>query len=174
MAVDTLSRRALLEAKRDNDYAPRHKVWPPTGYVAPTAEEFAELRRAAHRYAVGVAYRSVWERVSDEQVLRRTQLAEVIGTLRGRAEREVYAYTRALRDELRRRKVTFQSIAVLRCEACSHASERLFEVTQETHPGLESRRGPVTSGWYCARCWSGYTVGDLAEGPADDETEDAE
>ena len=164
MAVDTLSRRALSEARRDNDYAPRHKVWPPAGYVAPTAEEFAELLRAAHGYATGLTYRSVWERLTDDQVLRRTQLAEVIGRLHGRAASEVYAYTRALRNELRRRKVTFQSIAILRCEACSHATERLFEATQETHPGLESRRGPVTSGWYCARCWSGDDVTDEDEG----------
>lgn len=163
MAVDTLSRRALLEAKEHNDLAPRCRLWPPEGYVAPTAEEFAELLRAAHRYAVGMTYRSVWERLSDEQVLRRIQLAGVMGTLRGQAEREVYDYARALRDELRRRKVAFQSIALLRCEACSHASERLFEVTQKTHPGLESRRGPVTSGWYCARCWSGDDVTDEDE-----------
>lgn len=166
MAVDTLSRRALLEAKRDGDYAPRHRVWPPKGYVAPTAEEFAELLRAAHGYACLTFHRSVWGRVSDEQVLRRTQLVGVIGILRGRAEREVYAYARALRDELRRRGVTFQSIAVLRCEACTHASERLFEVTQKTHPGLESQRGPVTSAWFCVRCWSGDDVAD------EDETED--
>lgn len=154
MTVDTLSRRALLEAKRAGDYAPRHRVWPPAGYVAPTAEEFAELRRAAHGYATGRVYRSVWERVSDDQVLRRAQLCELAGPLRGRAEGEVYDYARALRDELRRRGVTFQSLAVLRCEACSHATERLFEATQDTHPGMTNRSGdPVASAWYCARCW---------------------
>jgi hypothetical protein len=173
MAVDILSRRALLEAKKAGSYAPRMKVWPPEGYRPPTAEEFDALRQMARRYSRTTFRGATWKHVGDEQVLRRAQLAEVIGTLRGQAEREVYAYTRALRDELRRRKVTFQSIAVLRCEACSHATERLFEVTQQTHPGLESQRGPVTSGWYCARCWSGYTVGDLADGLADEnESED--
>ena len=163
-----LSRRALLKMKRDNGFAPRHRVWPPKGYVAPTAEEFDALRQMARRYSRTTFRGATWKHVGDEQVLRRTQLAELIGTLHGHAEAEVYAYTRALRDELRRRGVTFTSLALLRCEACSHATERLFEVTQETHPGLESQRGPVTSGWYCARCWSG----DDAAG--EDETEDEE
>jgi hypothetical protein len=165
MAVDTLSPRARLKAKQSGGYAPRVKVWPPEGYVAPTAEEFDALRQAARRYSgLGGAH---WKRVTADQLLRRYQLAEVIGRLPDQAaEREVYAYTRALRDELRRRGLVHQSIAVLRCEACSHGTERLFEVTQETHPGLKSQRGPVTSGWYCARCWNG--------GTADDELEDEE
>ncbi|WP_086559942.1 hypothetical protein [Streptomyces africanus] len=168
MAVDTLSRRALLEAKRDNDYAPRVKVWPPDGYAPPTEDEFAELRRAARRYFGQHAYPPKhWDFMNDGQVLRHVQLAELAGSMHGHAEAELYAYTRALRDELHRRGVTFQSLAVLRCEACSHASERLFEVTQDTHPGLRSQRGPVTSGWYCARCWSGDDVAD------EDELEDA-
>jgi hypothetical protein len=168
VAIDTLSHRALLEAKETHSYAPRQKVWPPKGYVAPTAEEFADLLRAAHGYATGLVYRSVWERLSDEQVLRRTQLIEVIGALPPREECEVYDYLRALRNELRRRKVTFRSIAVLRCESCNHASERLFEATQETHPGLAKRDGEkISSAFYCARCWSGEDV-------ADDETEDEE
>jgi hypothetical protein len=176
LSVDTLSRRALLEAKRDSSYAPRVKVWPPEAYAPPTAEEFDALRQAARRYFGGRSFQPKhWDFMTDDQVLHRMQLAEVIGRLDGPAEREVYAYTRALRDELRRRGLVHRSIAVLRCEACSHATERLFEVTQTTHPGLESQRGPVTSGWYCARCWSGYTLGDLADGAADkDELEDEE
>jgi hypothetical protein len=168
VAVDTLSRRALLEMKQAGSYAPRVKVWPPEGYVPPTAEEFDALRQMARRYSRTTFRGATWKHVGDDQVLRRYQLAEVIGRLTGPAEREVYTYTRALRDELRRRGLVHRSITVLRCEACSHGSERLFEVTQETHPGLKSPRGPVTSGWYCARCWSG-------KGPTDeDETEDSE
>jgi hypothetical protein len=168
MAVNTLSRRALLEAKRDNDYAPRVKVWPPDGYVAPTAEEFAELRGAARSYATGAAYRSRWERVSDDQVQRHLQLVELMVIRDAPTTKAVYGYARALRDELRRRGLVHRSLAVLRCEACSHATERLFEATQETHLGRTA-----TSAWYCARCWSGYTLGDLADGvPDEDETED--
>lgn len=157
MAVDIFAPQSLLKMKRDNDFAPRVKAWPPEGYVAPTAEEFAELREAAHGYSTGLTYRSVWKRVTDDQVLRRYQLAELARPMHGRAEANLYAYTRALRDELRRRGLVHRSLAVLRCEACSHGTERLFEVTQETHPGLKSQRGPMTSGWYCARCWSGRT-----------------
>ncbi|WP_030247968.1 hypothetical protein [Streptomyces sp. NRRL S-455] len=159
MAVDTLSRQALLEAKQEGGYAPRVKVWPPEGYVPPTAEEFDTLRQAARRYAGVVFHLTYWKKVTDDQVLRRYQLAEVDGP----EERAVYAYTRALRDELRRRGLVHRSIALLRCEQCSHATERLFEVTQETHPGLKSPRGPVTSAWYCARCWSGDDVADEDE-----------
>jgi hypothetical protein len=169
MAIDTLSRRALLEAKRASDYAPRVKVWPPEDYVPPTAEEFDALRQMARRYSRTTFRGATWKHVGNDQVLRRYQLAEVIGDLDGQAEREVYAYTRALRDEMRRRGLVHRSIAVLRCEACSHATERLFEVTQKTHPGLENRSGTkVPSAWFCARCWSGDDVAD------EDEAEDEE
>jgi hypothetical protein len=161
VAVDTLSRRARLEAKQAGSFAPRHKVWPPEGYVAPTAEEFDALRQMARRYSGTTFQGATWKHVSDDQVLRRYQLAEVIGDISGHAQAYLYAYTRALRDELRRRGLVHRSIAVLRCEACSHASERLFEATQETHPGLENRSGTrVPSAWFCARCWSGDDVAD--------------
>lgn len=167
MAVDTLSRRALLVMKRDNDYAPRVKTWPPDGYVVPTAEEFAELLIAAQRHQNGYTRPSYWNRKTGAEVLRHAQLCELTGALHGPLSSAVYGYARALRAELRRRDITYRSMALLRCEACSHGSERLFEVTQETHPGLKSQRGPVTSAWYCAQCWSGRTWdGD------EDETED--
>lgn len=176
MAADTLSRRALLEAKRDDDVAPRMKVWPPKGYVPPTAEEFAELLRAAHRYSGLALQVTYWKKVSDEQVQRRLQLVEVAGTQRGRDDNALTGYTRALRDEARKRGLVHRSIAVLRCEACSHATERLFEATQGTHPGLENRSGTrIPSAWFCARCWSGCTLGDIADGLADEDgTEDEE
>lgn len=175
MAADTLSRRALLEMKRDNDVAPRMKVWPPEGYVPPTTGEFAELLSAAQRCASGYLYPSYWDRMSGDDVTRHAQLCELAGSsLRGRLATEVYSYTAALRREMSRRKITFRSIAILRCESCSHATERLYEATQETHPGLENKSGTrIPSAWFCARCWSGYTLGDLADGLADeDETED--
>lgn len=161
MAVDTLSRRALLEAKESGNYAPRHKVWPPAGY----AGEFADLLRRAKRH------RSQWERVDDATVLRLAQLCELAGSLfTGQDKGFIYDYARALRQEMNRRGITFWSIAILRCQSCSHATERLFE--ERNRPGLPAQKD---SAWYCARCWSGYTLGDLADGAADeDETEDGE
>jgi hypothetical protein len=156
LAVDTLSRRALLEMKRDNDYAPRTKSWPPKGYVAPTAWEFSELLRMARRHHSGPLYRSHWDKVSDEQVLRRAQLCELAGPGLSRKDAgAVYDYARSLRKEMNRRKVVFVSLALLRCAGCSHSTERLFEATQATHPGMENRSGTrIDSAWFCARCWS--------------------
>jgi hypothetical protein len=166
MAVDTLSRRALLEAKKNAGYAPRTKVWPPDGYVAPTAEEFAGLLRVARSHSSGATYRSTWERMDDATVLRRMQLAE-LARFHGREKTWVYDYTHALRQEASRRGLVHRSIAILRCESCHHATERLFEATQETHSGLSNRSdNPVDSAWFCARCWSGDDVA------GEDETED--
>jgi hypothetical protein len=72
MTVDTLSRRALLEMKQGSDFAPRVKVWPPEGYVAPTSEEFAALRQAARRYSRATFRDATWKHVDDDQVLRRS------------------------------------------------------------------------------------------------------
>lgn len=174
MAVDTLSRRALTEARQPGSLAPRHRTWPPEGYVAPTDAEFAGLLRLAKRRAAGQTFRAQWERLDDATVLRRAQLCELSSTVfDGQDKNFIYDYTRALRDELRRRGVTFRSLAVLRCQSCSHATERLFEATQATHPGMVNRSDePVSSAFYCARCWSGYTLGDLADGLDEDETGD--
>lgn len=156
MTIDVFSRRALLEAKKEGDvYAPRQKVWPPKGYVPPTVGEFAELVRAARRYADGWTFRAQWERMTDDTVIRQVQLVEI---LRGDDARTkaVYDYAHELRREMSRRGLVHRSIAVLRCEGCSHASERLFEATQTTHPGMVNRSGDtVDSAWFCARCWSG-------------------
>lgn len=174
MAADTLSPRALREMKADGGEA-RYLTWPPEGYVAPTEAEFAELLRLARGHRTAPAFRAQWERLDDAVVLRRAQLCELSSAVfTGPDANAVYGYSRALRDELRRRGVTFRSLAVLRCASCNHATERLFEATQVTHPGLENQHGrPVASALYCARCWSGYTLGDLADGLADeDETED--
>lgn len=176
MAVDTLSRRALLEAKEFGDYAPRIKSWPPDGYVAPTVSEFAGLLLVAKRRAAGQTTPATWKNIADETVLRHAQLCALAGQMfTGQDANAVYGYARALRSEMNRRKITFTSLALHRCESCSHASERLFEATQETHPGMEGRRGKrIASAFYCTRCWSGYTLGDLADGLADeDETEGA-
>lgn len=177
MAIDTLSRRALLEAKESGDYAPRLKTWPPDGYVAPTDEEFAGLLLVAKRRASGQTTPATWRNTADETVLRHAQLCALAGPMfTGQDANAVYGYARVLRSEMNRRGITFRSLAVLRCESCSHASERLFEATQDTHPGMENRHGKrITSAFFCARCWSGYTLGDLVDGPADedDEAEDA-
>ncbi|MFD8226877.1 hypothetical protein ACFV16_22200 [Streptomyces massasporeus] len=168
MAVDLLSRRALLEMKRGNGVAPRHRVWPPEGYVAPTADGFTELHSRLRNKSVYVITRGAWEKWPDDRIVREMQLLEIAPYREWGLETAAYAWSHSLRNEMSRRKLVHRSIRLHRCEACSHATERLFEVTQETHPGLENRSGdPVASAWFCARCWSGDDVAD--EGEAEDE-----
>lgn len=174
MAVDTLSRRALLETKADNDFAPRLRVWPPEGYTAPTAGEFADLRSRLSNRSVYVITRGAWEKWTDDRIVREMQLLEIAPYREWGLETAAYAWSHTLRNEMSRRKLVHRSIRLHRCESCSHATELLFEATQETHPGMENRHGTrIASAFFCARCWSGFTLGDLADGPADeDETED--
>jgi hypothetical protein len=104
-------------------------------------------------------YRAQWERMSDATVLRHSQLLEILPRTDARDSREAYEYATAIRRELNRRKLVRQSIAILKCESCSRSTERLFEATQKTHPGLANRSDtPVGSAWFCARCWSGDDV----------------
>lgn len=133
-------------------YAPRYYAWPPPGYIEPTPAEFEELRR----HIAGKAQRSarMWERLSDADLTRRAQLLELIGPMLDRTERAAsYDYAHALRAEQSRRGVWHQSLAIPRCERCSHGAERVFEATQETH-GLEH------PAWLCVQCWSETGGGD--------------
>lgn len=168
MAIDTFSRGALLEAKQANDYAPRHSAWPPAGYTSPTDEEFAALRSRLANKSVYVITRGAWEKWSDEQIVREMQLLEIAPHREWGLETAAYAWIHTLRNEMSRRKLVHRSVRLHRCESCSHGTERLFEATQATHPGLTNRRDePVVSTWFCARCWSEST-------PGEDESEDDE
>lgn len=176
MSVDTLSRRALLEMKRDSGaFAPRIKAWPPKNYTAPTAEEFTALRTAARRRISRAVFTASWARIPDAEAIRHLQLLRIVPRTDGRDEHALYTYAHELRREANRRGLPApQPLEVHRCESCSHGTERLFEATQKTHPGLSNRSDtPVESAWFCARCWSGWTLGDVWDGAADEsETED--
>ncbi|MER8118914.1 hypothetical protein [Streptomyces sp. NPDC094031] len=133
-------------------FAPRMRLWPPDGYRAPEAEEFTALRTKADRFARHGMTRAARERMDDATLIRSLQLIELMGD----NSRVVYEYTHALRRAMTRRGLVHQSIAILRCESCSHSTERLFEATQTTHPGMSNRSSElVASAWFCARCWSG-------------------
>lgn len=168
MTIDALSRKALLEAKQANDYAPRHQAWPPEGYTAPTDEEWAALRSRLANKSVYVITRGAWEKWTDERIVREMQLLEVAPYREWDLETAAYAWSHTLHNEMRRRKLVHRSIRLHRCEACSHGTERLFEATQDTHPGLVNRSDErISSAWFCARCWSGRTWDD--EDEAEDE-----
>lgn len=145
-------------------FAPRYKPWPPAGYAPPTAEEFEELRRVAARHAAGGFFRSHWDRVSDETLTRRVQLVEIRPRVDSRDEHGMYDYARELRREMNRRGLVHRSIAILRCGSCPSATERLWEATQATHPGMVNQSGTlVESTWLCTQCWSGERTDDQEE-----------
>lgn len=151
-------------------YAPRYKVWPPAGYTPPTDAEFVDLRRVAERHAAGGFYRVWWDRMSDDKLTRHLQLVEIRPRIDGASEHAMYGYARDLRREMTRRGLVHRSIAILRCQSCPHHTERLWEATQQTHPGMENRSGElIESIWLCARCWSGERDDELDGGddPAD-------
>lgn len=153
MAIDPFSPAGLRQTKQDKDYAPHIKTWPPVGYVAPTEDEFDAIRAKAERHSHGGFWRWQWERMDNASVIRQLKLIELMREHNGKA---LLDYTHELRRVARERGITHTSIALLRCGACNHGTERLFEVTQDTHPGMTDRYDiKVDSAWFCARCWSG-------------------
>ncbi len=131
-------------------YAKRYRTWPPEGFTEPTTEELARVIADAGRIS---EQPHMLRRMADDRI-RRTQ--EVINWFGGRRDvirsREMYGYLHSLISEGRKRGIIVPPVGVLRCEICSHASERLWEATPETHP--YERNGEPCSAFVCARCWS--------------------
>ncbi|MEO3976681.1 hypothetical protein [Streptomyces sp. CAU 1734] len=151
-------------ARQAATFAPRVRLWPPDGYRAPDAGEFTALRTSAARFARHGMTRAARERMDSATLIRGLQLIEIMGD----NSRAVYEYAQTLRREMTRRNLVHRSIALPRCESCSHSTERLFEATQKTHPGVSNRSSELlSSAWFCARCWSGDDTGD-----GDDDDED--
>lgn len=69
-------------------------------------------------------------------------------------------YLHALRRELSSRPdaPVFVSLRHRRCAMCSHASDRLWEATGETHVIVDRNDEPIKSAFVCARCWSDYLI----------------
>ncbi|GGU38717.1 hypothetical protein GCM10010289_69480 [Streptomyces violascens] len=139
-------------SRRAATFAPRMRLWPPDGYRAPDVQEFTALCTSAARFARHGMTGAARERMDNATLTRSLQLIELMGD----DSRAVYEYAHALRREMTRRGLVHRSIALLRCESCSHRTERLFEATQKTHPGMSNRSSEfVASAWFCVRCWSG-------------------
>jgi hypothetical protein len=90
--------------------------------------------------------RGQWARRDDAWVLRQLQLVEIVPARRLGLEHEAYEWAHDVRREADRRGLVHTSLRVLRCEYCSHGTERLYETTVDTH---RVERG----GWACVRCW---------------------
>ncbi len=154
-------------ARSSVTFAPRMRLWPPDGYRAPEAEEFTTVRTKAERFARHGMTRAARERVDDATLIRSLQLIELMGDNTS----AVYEYAHSLRREMARRGLVHQSIAILRCESCSHSTERLFEATQTTHPGMINKSSEaVASAWFCVRCWSGDGFDTDFDDDGDEET----
>jgi hypothetical protein len=131
----------------------RYRTWPPEGYAEPTAEEWAALERRLRNPSARPSMRGQWARRDDAWVARQLQLVEICPARRWGLEQAAYSWASDLRREANRRKLVHTSLRVLRCEWCSHASERLYEISSDTHD-VTDRNDEPTSGWACVRCWS--------------------
>lgn len=129
-----------------------YRDWHPVGRAGITDEERATFLREMPRYPTWL--RGQWAKLTDEQLMRRMQLAQVLAD-RDRSKAHDNG-VRALRGELRRRSMVFaparDGILIPRCEICSHGSERVFQASSETHD-IERNDEPCVA-FLCVRCWS--------------------
>jgi hypothetical protein len=151
--MSALTHNESSEALARGPYAKRYRPWPPEGYAPPTGEEFRQLAEKIRRHGTYTLTRMGRDKIQDEVIIRHMQLIEIFPDQRGA---KIYDYTRWLREEMNRRKITHKSIKLPRCGLCSHASERLWEVTPETHNIIEHDK--PWSGFVCSRCWSEYLI----------------
>ena len=136
-------------------YAKRYRVWPPKGFKEPTREELGVvLRRRSmpnlRKYTV-------------DQLIRWMEIMEWFGATVHRTpglEKQIVDFMHTVRREIDGRpdRRPYRSIRIHRCSMCSHASERVWEATGETHAITDRDDEPVKSAFVCARCWSDYLL----------------
>jgi len=137
-------------------YAKRYRPWPPEGFKEPDRAELDEALR--HRKWINL------RRFTVDQLVRWLEVIDWFGPSVYRnkpgVEGQIVDFLHVLRRELRGRpdRRPFTTIRVPRCSICSHASERLWEATGETHNITERDGEPAVSAFVCARCWSDYLI----------------
>lgn len=148
-------------------YAKRYRVWPPPGFKQPTRDELIDaLRHRKYQYLRKIETDRIirWLEVLDWYggtfMYRRDPLREVTRTAGKPLESEVIDFLHVLRRELHRRpdRRPYVSVRIIRCGMCSHASERLWEATGETHTIVDHNDEPISAVMLCARCWSDYRI----------------
>ena len=146
-------------------YAKRYRIWPPAGFKEPTRPELIDaLQHRKYAYLRKITTDRIirWLEVLDWYGSTfsggRDPLREVTRTAGKPLESEVIDFLHVLRRELRGRedRRPFDSIRIHRCHLCSHASERLWEITGETHNLIDRNGDPITNAFVCAQCWSRY------------------
>src|SRR6266498_2243941 len=135
-------------------YALRYRTWPPEGFTEPTHTELTEVLR--HRTWINLKLFEV------DTIVRWLEVINWFGpdVYRGKpgVEGQIVDFLHTLRNELHKRpdRRPFFSVRIIRCGMCSHASERLWEATGETHDIVDRNDEPITSTFLCAQCWSKY------------------
>lgn len=142
-------------------YATRYRPWPPEGFTEPTREELEEALR--HRKWINL------KRFDVDTLVRWLEVIDWFGpdVYRGKpgVEGHIVDFLHVLRNELRKRpdRRPFFSLRHDRCAMCSHASDRLWEATGETHNLIDRNDEPIKSAFVCARCWSLHAITDEKE-----------
>lgn len=139
-------------------YAKRYKPWPPEGFREPTREELAAVVHRLKNPSTFAAY--LLRRRPTDELARHLQ---VIEWFHDRPELEWSSpYLNAVRRELASRPDAPVHVSLLhsRCAVCSHASDRLWEATGETHNITDRNDEPIVSALVCARCWSDWIKGE--------------
>lgn len=145
-------------------YAKRYIAWPPAGFKEPTREELITTLR--YRTRINLKRFTVAELVRFLEVLdwfhdvdrAPDPLREVTRTAGKSLGTEIVDFLHVVRTELYKRpdRSPFFSIRHQRCVMCSHASDRLWEATGETHDLVDRNDEPIISAFVCAQCWSRY------------------
>lgn len=137
-------------------YAARHIVWPPAGFIEPTADELAVITRKIENNSVWTAARR--RKTTNGDLVRQLQVIDWFHDHpRIRSSADVLSYMHAIRRELNGRPdaPVFRSLHRPRCHMCSHTTDRTWEASSETHDIVK----PDDTDWHgflCARCWSDY------------------
>lgn len=144
--------------KLSGPYATRWIVWPPEDFREPTTEELAVIRRRInHR----VAHNFVTVKTTPVEWVRELQVIDWFHDHpRIRNDLGVSRYMHELRRWIAAEPnaPVFRSLRHSRCGMCSHASDRLWEATGETHNLIDRNDEPIASVFLCARCWSDYAI----------------
>lgn len=149
--------------KPSGPYATRWLVWPPEGFREPTREELITI--LGYRKRINLKRFTVDDLVRFLEVLdwfhdldRRDPLHEVSRTAWRDLTSEVVDFLHVVRRELYQRpdRRPYFTIRHQRCSMCSHASDRLWEATADTHGLVDRNDEPIKSVFLCASCWSTY------------------
>lgn len=125
-------------------YAKRMRIWPPENFTEPTRDELLAILKNRTRFH--------FRKIDTDTLIRWVQVIMWFGRDPATRSVEIYDFHHEINRELQKRGSFARSLGILRCEVCSHGTERLWETSTETH-SIEKYGEPV-SAFVCSRCWS--------------------